>query len=47
MSRSRAAFFTARVAPFAGAAAVVLAAPLFGASGTLPAATGDGHEWIG
>lgn len=43
MSRSRAAFFAA----FAGAAAIVPAAPLSGASGALPAATGDGHEWIG
>lgn len=43
MSRSRAAFFAA----FAGAAAIVLAVPLFGGSGALPAVTGDGHEWIG
>ena len=47
MSRSRAAFFTARGAAFAGAAAIVLAVPLFGGSGALPAVTGDGHEWIG
>ena len=51
MPRSRAAFFTARVATFAGAAAIVLAVPLFGAiavsSGAPAAATGDGHEWIG
>lgn len=47
MSRSRAAFFAA----LAGAAAIVLAVPLLGAtavtSGAPPAATADGHEWIG
>ena len=51
MSRSRAAFFTVRVAAFAGAAAIVLTVPLFGAiavaSGASPAVTADGHEWIG
>jgi hypothetical protein len=52
MSRSRAAFFAARLAAFAGAAAIVLAVPLFGAvavaRGAPPAVTADdGHEWIG
>ena len=46
MSRSRAAFFAA----LAGAAAIVLAVPVFGATAVTsapPAATADGHEWIG
>jgi hypothetical protein len=56
MSRSRAAFFSARVAVLAGTAALVLAAPLFGATAsadTKPAPTNpstahtNGDEWIG
>lgn len=57
MSRSRAAFFTARVAALAGAAAVVLAVPVFGATtagaDAKPAPSNsstahtNGDEWIG
>lgn len=57
MSRSRAAVFTARAAALAGAAAVVLAVPLFGATvtGADPApatppptvATTESDDWIG
>jgi hypothetical protein len=56
MSRSRAAVFAARAAALAGAAAVVLAVPLFGAtvSGADPepaappptVATTDSDDWM-
>jgi hypothetical protein len=58
MSGPRSAFFTARVAAVAGAAAVAIAVPLFGASATSGAepnqpppttstsATTNGHGWI-
>jgi hypothetical protein len=57
MSRSRSAFFTARVAAFAGVAAVAIAVPLLSSatSGaepnqppptTSPSATTNGHGWI-
>jgi hypothetical protein len=58
MPRSRSAFFTARVAAFAGVAAVTIAVPLFSSSATSGAepnqpppttstsATTDGHGWI-
>lgn len=54
MARSRAAFFTARVAALVGAAAVVIGIPLLGANAsgaeqapptTSTTATTDGHIW--
>lgn len=56
MSRSRAAFFTARFATFAGAAAIMIAVPLLGANSsgadtnqppptTSTSATTNGHMW--
>jgi hypothetical protein len=51
MSRSRAAVFTARISAVAGATAIVLALPFFGAAsasaGEEPAspATTSGHDW--
>ena len=58
MPRSCSAFFTARVAAFAGAAAVAIAVPLLSSAATAGAApnqsspttsmpvTTDGHGWI-
>jgi hypothetical protein len=55
MSKSRAAVFTARVAAFAGAAAIAIMVPLFGTSAASadgtppppPPPTTDGHPWAG